>query len=274
MKKIVIANATESAVNSRGTMQQEIVRKVFPEEEIRVMLKQIQTRIIETSPRIKSANFESIGSQDLELMFQLYDENFLNNFFKNRPNAKVKFRMSRRMTSAGGKTTKLKKNGKVEFEICLSSVLLFNAFQNGQKNVVVNGVECSSRLEAALRIMEHEIIHLLEMMIFNESSCGKRRFRQIAGNLFGHRDVKHQLRTRREITQKELNLKAGDYVKFKFREVTKRGQVIRITRRATVMVKDCRGQYADDEGIRFSKYYVPLYYLELSKPPGNCRERR
>ncbi len=254
-------------------MQQEIVRKVFPEEEIKLMLKQIQAHIIGTSPNIKTANFDSINSQDLELMFQLYDKYFLNNFFKNRPGAKVKFRMSGRMTSSGGKTTKLKKNGKVEYEICLSSVLLFNAFQDNRKNVVVNGVECYNRLEAALRIMEHEIIHLLEMLIFNESSCGKRRFKLIAGNLFGHRDVKHQLRVRREIPQKELNLKTGDFVKFKFREVTKRGQVIRITRRATVMVKDCRGQYADDKGTRFSKYYVPLYCLELSKPPGSDRRK-
>ena len=274
MKKIVISKKSESAADSRGTMQQEIVRKVFPEEEISMMLKQIQNCIIETSPHINSANFDSISSQDLELMFQLYDENFLNNFFRNRPGAKIKFRMSRRMTSSGGKTTKSRKNGKVEYEICLSSVLLFNAFQNGRKSVVVNGVECNSRLEAALRIMEHEIIHLLEMMIFNESSCGKRRFKLIAGNLFGHRDVKHQLRARRETTQTELNLKAGDYVKFKFKEVTKRGQIIRITRRATVMVKDCRGQYADEEGTRFSKYYVPLYCIELSKPPGSTYSKR
>lgn len=274
MKKIVISDEAESANNSRGQMNQEIVRKVFPEEVIQAMLKQIQANIIAASPHIKSGNFESISPRDLELMFRLYDEYFLNNFFKQRPGTRVKFRMSRRMTSSGGKTTKLKKNGKVEYEICLSSVLLFNAFQDDGQKAVVNGVECYSRLEAALRIMEHEIIHLLEMVLFNESSCGKRRFKLIAGNLFGHRDVKHQLRARREITHKELSLKAGDYVKFKFREVTKRGQVIRITRRATVMVKDCRGQYADNEGTRFSKYYVPLYCLELTKPPGNGKKAR
>lgn len=255
-------------------MQQEIVGKILTEEQINQMRSWIQNRIFSESPRIKTGNFDSISSQDLELMFRLYDEYFFDRFFKSRSDLRVRFRVSRRMTSSGGKTTKLRRNGKVEYEICLSSVLLFNSFQGGQTKAVVNGVECFSRLEAALRIMEHEIIHLLEMIIYNESSCGKSRFKQIAGNLFGHRDVKHQLRTPVETARKVLNIKSGDYVKFKFQDVTKRGQVIRITRRATVMVKDCRGQYADAEGRRFAKYYVPLNCLESAKPPGSAGNHR
>ena len=228
--------------------------------------KLIEEKIISSSSYIESHNFDSISPGDLESMFYLYDKYFFENFFRNNKKLKLKFRLSKRMTSSGGKTLKKRCNGKIEYEICLSSFLLFNSFQNGQKTVIVNGVECSTRLKAALRIMEHEIIHLLEMIIFNDSSCGKRRFKNIVYNYFGHTDVKHQLKTPRETAFREMDLRNGDYVKFSYDGVTKRGQIHRITKRATVMVKDYRGQYCDCEGNRYSKYYVPLHILEKYTP--------
>ena len=52
----------------------------------------------------------------------------------------------------------------------------------------------------------------------------------------------------------------GSPVEFKFEGKLYQGRVNRITRRATVLVRDRKGQLFDD-GIRYAKFYVPLEQL-------------
>lgn len=92
-----------------------------------------------------------------------------------------------------------------------------------------------------MRILEHEIIHLLEMIIFKNSSCKNKRFKTIVKNIFGHSDVTHQLVTQKEVANKKMNLKIGDRVTFEFDGKRYFGFITNITKRATVMVRDKKG---------------------------------
>lgn len=218
--------------------------------------------ILARSENINEGNFKAISPLDLETMFHLYDRIFLMGYFESYKDLDISFRLSSRMTSAGGKTSKIRSNGRVEYEICLSTPLLFGTFLDVTRPITVNGVKCKDRLEAALRIMEHEIIHLLEMLEFGDSSCKRSRFKALVKNIFGHTDVTHRLVTPRERAHKKMGLKAGDRVKFLFDGVWLHGVIYRITRRATVMVKNDRGDYCDAKGNRYEKFYVPLGALK------------
>jgi hypothetical protein len=50
-------------------------------------------------------------------------------------------------------------------------------------------------------------------------------------------------------------------VEFDFDKETRHGFIHRITKRATVMVENQQGAYADPNGTRFTKFYVPLQCL-------------
>lgn len=145
------------------------------------------------------------------------------------------------------------------FEIAVSSVLFFESFDL-QKSSTVVGLRCQNRLEALQRVFEHEMVHLIEMLVWAESSCAKRRFRTLARNHFGHLESNHQLVTPKEAASHRFNIRMGDQVQFEADGQRKTGFVNRITRRATVLVRDLRGQVYDD-GKRYVRYYVPLSQL-------------
>ncbi|MCE1245906.1 MAG: SprT-like domain-containing protein [Firmicutes bacterium] len=227
----------------------------------------IYNRIVTETPNIRNENFEAISGKDLRAIFEIYDTHFFHGFFTSHFEEKkdreiITFRLSNRMTSAGGKTTKKRIGKLTEYEITLSSYLLFQAFNKADDEARVNGLICRSRLEAALRILEHEFIHLYEMIKYGDSACSSQRFKTFAADLFGHTHVKHELTVAKRT--RVCNIKPGDKVKFEYNDRVKTGVVYRITKRATVMVKDGRGTYIDGEGKRYSKFYVPLESLTLS----------
>jgi hypothetical protein len=61
-----------------------------------------------------------------------------------------------RVRTAGGPTVR------VEYEIAVSTLLLFQTFREPGRPVVVGGLVCRDRLDALQRIMEHELLHLAE----------------------------------------------------------------------------------------------------------------
>ncbi|MCD4784238.1 MAG: hypothetical protein K8T10_10505 [Candidatus Eremiobacteraeota bacterium] len=247
-------------------MRQYFLQLKYSKTKIRKIGKKISRRLIAESKYLTEPNFEQISRKDVAGMFWLYDEIFFNNFFKNNFENKIGFRLSNRMTRIGGKTTMRMARGKISYEICLSSELLFQTFDDVKRKVEVNGIVCFNRLEAAMRIMEHEIIHLLEMVLFGDSSCSAPRFKGIVKNIFGHTDVTHKLVTQRERAFKKLGLKVGDRVRFSYDEKYLKGIIYRITKRATVMVQDGKGTYIDKKGNRYSKYYIPLELLSPAVP--------
>jgi hypothetical protein len=165
------------------------------------------------------------------------------------------------MTKAAGLT---KYNRKTKnFELIFSIPLLLHAFNENQgKAFEVNGIMCNSPKEALMRVMEHEIVHVLEFIIKGNSSCSKKDFKNISYLLFGHTQTKHAI-TQEPVTPPEkYDFKIGQEVCFSFDGKNYTGIIHRITKRATVMVKSPKGIYTDKKGNFYAKFYVPLSMLK------------
>jgi len=227
----------------------------------------IYTRILNRTG-IDKGNFTRIWRRDLETIFELYDQGFFGGFFTKNCGDRLYFRLSRRMTKSGGMTKFYREEGK--YEISLAINLIFQTFHDVDREIRVNGIVCHDRLEATMRIFEHEMIHLLEFVLFGNSSCSRPRFRKLSRCIFGHTDVTHRLVTQEERAHKKFKLKVGDAVSFDYEGKMYTGFIHRITRRATVFVKDPVGGFTDRRGNRYVKYYIPL---ESLRPAGRCRER-
>jgi hypothetical protein len=111
------------------------------------------------------------------------------------------------------------------------------------------------------RVTEHELVHLVEMLIWNDGTCSEARFQSIASRYFAHADYRHALLTQRERALMRFNIRVGDRVKFSHDGKVLTGRVNRITRRATILVPDARGELFCD-GHRYVRYYVPLEKLQ------------
>jgi hypothetical protein len=207
-------------------------------------------------------NFTRVARDDLQRMCFLYDELFFQaKLIRAARGEGLSFGWSSRMTKNAGKTvTHYPRGGKRRFEIILSSTLLFQTFHDVSREVEVTGLRCRNRLEAMQRIVEHELVHLAEMLIWDDSSCAQRRFHGIAQRFFGHTEHKHDLITQQERAASKFRLRPGSRVRFRFEGKVLTGRINRITRRATVLVEDPRGERFTD-GCRYRRYYVPLEQL-------------
>lgn len=261
--KIVIDHSLpeSSDQDSKDLRNDEILNLGYDRSVIESKTRIIYERLLDGSKYLDQGNFNRIGSPDLKRMFELYDEIFFDGYFSKNCPDNVFFKISRRMTRAGGKTEVY--NDPKIYVIKLSSSLLFQSFKDEDREVVVNGIVCRDRLEAAMHIFEHEIIHLLEFVLFGRSSCSKPRFISLSNSIFGHIDVKHRLVTGYEIADKKYGINVGDAVSFEFEGELCKGHILRITKRATVMVSDPEGQHRDFGGKRYCKYYIPLDHLKL-----------
>ena len=225
--------------------------------------------VLRNSESISSPNFNEISSADLGLLFQITDEHFFDGtvgrLCEQKANRPLSFRLSTRMTSAGGMTTMSEKtNGKnkqeFEYEIAIATTPLFSTFKN-ESTAVVSGLQCLNRIQALQRIMEHEMIHLVEMLLWDDSNCQANPFKKIARRFFGHTESNHQLMTPKDVARKRLGISEGDLVTFSMEGRRLTGHVNRITKRATVLVASPSGEMYDD-GKKYSKFYVPLSRLK------------
>ena len=136
-----------------------------------VLQSSIGNRVLSSSKAMETRNFQQIAKQDLEVMAEAYDQQFFQGLCL--PLARsygLSFRLSSRMTRAGGKTTRTifrgtrARPGRTHYEIALSTSLLFQSFRKPGDTIRVCGHECQDRLTAMQRIVEHEMIHLCEML--------------------------------------------------------------------------------------------------------------
>ncbi|WP_435007045.1 SprT-like family protein [Tundrisphaera lichenicola] len=225
--------------------------------------------MLDRSPTIRTGNFESIAVGDLRLLFGLYDAEFfgglLTAMLGEQSAGEVQLRLSDRMTRAAGKTFWRRVRTKVgwrveersEYEIAVSTFLLFQNFRVSGRVVTVAGLVCSDRLVSLQRIFEHELLHLAEFLAIGRSSCSAELFRSLSRSIFGHSASVHELVTPREVAASAHSIRIGDRVAFDHEGVTQVGRVNRITKRATVLVEDPAGRPFSD-GKRYSTYYVPL----------------
>ena len=138
----------------------------MPEDEIRRRLLAIHRGLLGSSQDVREANFTSIHTADLAWLLGAYDDQFLGCLIREALSGVAPhFRLSTRMTKAGGKTTTFRSaTGDVRYEIAISCGLLFDAFREPDRRIAVCGVECGNRLEALQRIFEHELVHLMEQL--------------------------------------------------------------------------------------------------------------
>lgn len=238
-----------------------------PSNQILDTQKRIHRDMLSLSRTIDRPNFQRVGRDDLVRLIHLMDDAFFDS--RVLPIAKAEglnFKFSSRMTSAAGKLVTHYPNGSRDaprkFDLILSSTLLFQTFEDVDRPVMVTGRQCSDRLEAMQRVAEHEMTHLIEMLIWNDGNCSQSRFQSIARSYFGHTDYQHDLITQRERAAAKFNIRIGDRVYFEAQGGRVFGKVNRITRRATVLVQDPKGQRFSDGG-RYTRYYVPLEQLKL-----------
>jgi hypothetical protein len=246
----------------RGDLADLLVSQQLSEELIQEGVRGIHQDVLARSRYLRTPNFTAMHPADLELLFNSYDQRFFANRIRSALGVRpLRFRLSSRMTKASGKTTLfVARGGEEQFEIAIAVGMLFDGFKGTDRQVTVCGLQCEDRLEAVQRILEHEIVHLAEILCWKRSDCTAVRFQEIASRLFRHKAHTHQLITRRERAS-DAGVRVGVQVRFSFEGKRLTGRVNRITKRATVLVEDPEGaRYSD--GQRYKAYYVPIGGLE------------
>jgi hypothetical protein len=248
-------------------LQQRIESTTISTDEISARTHEIYETVLLESPRLDAGNFTVVHSDDVERLFDLYDRQFFDGGCRKLlGNTPLGFRLSKRMTQAAGKAARRelrRRDGAVvrtDYEIAVSTTLLYQTFQDEESPILLSGIPCRDRLEALQRVLEHETVHLIEMLLWTQSSCSAPRFQSIANRFFGHTEHRHQLITPRQRAFTEYGIRSGDTVSFRFEGRHYIGRVNRITKRATILVEDTRGpRYSD--GKKYKKYYVPVPML-------------
>ncbi len=236
-------------------------------EQVQVRTAQIHAAVLSQSKWLNDVNFTQIHPDDLRHMFVQYDALFFGGrIMKALGSTPLGFRLSSRMTSAGGTTltTTNRKTGQRRHVITASTAILFGCFQDDHRPLKACGIVCRDRLDALQRVMEHEIVHLIEQLAWQESSCAQSRFQSITRRFFGHTEHKHNLITPRERALVKFGIRAGMKVRFRIDGQEHMGVVNRISKRATVLVEDARGvRYSN--GKHYAKYYVPVQMLQAAE---------
>jgi hypothetical protein len=252
--------------------QAKLAALLFAAAEVSRRSRRIYEMMLDHSPQIRVANFTVIGTDDLERLFGLYDREFFRGLLgemllEDRAHP-MAFRLSRRLTRAAGQTMRQVRRApvdgtmseRVDYEISVSTTLLFSTFQNVERDVIVGGLTCHDRLEALQRIFEHELLHLAEFLGWGRSSCSAENFHALSRRIFAHEGVSHDLVTPREQAAIAFDVRVGDHVTFEIEGTRHHGRVNRITRRATVLVQSPSGELFSD-GRRYLTFYVPLALL-------------
>lgn len=233
--------------------------------EIADRTKRIRGDLLSKSKYIDVANFTRIHNDDLGFLLAHYDGIFFEGQIKELlGTTPLHFVLSKRMTSSAGKAARYteRSTGRHWYEISVATTLLFHCFGgNDHRPITISGIVCHDRLDALQRVMEHELVHLIEMLLWETSSCSNSRFHSITLRFFGHTENKHQLITPREKAMVAFGIKPGTTVRFRFEGVERTGIVNRINKRATVLVEDPKGQRYSD-GKHYAKFYVPVQLLE------------
>jgi hypothetical protein len=225
--------------------------------------------LLSRSRSLRKHDFSAIHADDLATLFDAYDSTFLRGGCRRAlGELRLDFRISTRMTRAGGKTFRYTpRNGPQWYEIAVSAPLLFQTFRDVDRHVTVCGRRCDNRLEALQRIFEHELIHLVELLAWNNSECSARRFQSITTRLFSHQAHTHNLITQSERAAAQFGLRPGSHVRFRFEGSVFVGVLNRVTKRATVLVESPRGERYSN-GRRYLKFYVPLEELTALHEAG------
>ena len=144
-----------------------------------------------------SHTLDGLNVTQLRDLFDLYDLHFFDNAFNRYlvpPNKfEVKF-TTHAVTTAGF----CKRTG-CEYYISINKSIFTDKLFTGaaQHFHAANGLVCRTKLDCLQLVMEHEMIHLLQF-IWHQCANTKQsahgvEFKQLAKNIFGHTETKHEL---------------------------------------------------------------------------------
>lgn len=245
---------------------QELFAKRYSDAEIFSKKQIIQNRLSNMQSNMSGNSITKLSEADLQDLFDGYDQMFFVQAFQNQFKGKLKFSLSPRLVKSAGKTLCPKHIAKmkpedVTIEIRMGTDFFFKFHDiKGEKKVC--GILTKSPMEALMTVFEHELCHAIEFLVFHNSNCKGKRFKNLAGNLFGHLESTHQLPTIRQIALETYGFNIGDSVSFFHKQQKLTGMLYNIQKRATVMVMDTQGALRDRKGNRYTKYYVPVKKLE------------
>jgi hypothetical protein len=224
--------------------------KMFTEEEIKRKRARIHRKMLKsgTTPDLRE------GKPDLRKLFELYDKNFFRGQIERKldaTNSTLDFTYSKH-TSTAGTCSKIGCKWKINIPIKLFQGL----FQKGEKNLLSNGIWCTSKLDCLQLTFEHELIHFLmglyqyqgkkpEYTQSADTFTGHGKlFQCMAFLYFGHTDYRHDLFKGEASTKlKKGEAQFGMRIKF-FNNKTQEEYHGRITKinpkRAVILLDDGR----------------------------------
>jgi hypothetical protein len=220
----------------------------------------IRDRVLQSSRTLDGPDFTRLHADDLATLMSAYDELFFAGGLRAAlGTTPLRFGFSTRATKRGGGTVRtVRTDGQVvRYGIVISTTPLMESFREAREDARVCGLACGDRLDALQRVMEHELVHLAEMLAWDASSCSKPRFQGIAARLFGHTSHRHEMLTPRQRASVAHGIRPGDAVWFEHDGKRYEGTVNRITKRATVLVPHPAGRAFSDGG-RYRVVYVPI----------------
>jgi len=239
----------------------------FDSDDAAARQRAVYDAMLRDAPAVRDPDFEHVTADDLAVLFDLYDVRFFDDelgaLVRERAAKPLAFTVSTRMTRSGGMTKQIgRRRGrkKPAYEIAIAARLLQLSYGAAPRPVHLCGLLCHNRLEALQRIMEHEIVHLVEMLVWDESSCKQPRFKSLVRNLFNHTAVHHEMIRPAEHAAHHHDVRVGQLVTFDIGGRPLVGRINRIHRRATLLVESPDGERYRD-GKRYAKYYVPLEML-------------
>lgn len=238
------------------------------------VVRRIRDEFVRATPHLVPGSVVGATNFDLVRLFALYDEHAFHGHFARRfadlGCGTPQLTFSGRLTASAGRTVKLTWREtaapaappRIAYRIEISIPLVLDSFREGAREVHSGGIVCRDRLDVVQRIMEHGLIHLLELIAWDHSDCSAPNFLWFASRLFGHTVPGHGLVTRRERAC-EAGLHVGDRVAFEHDGVRRVGRIGSIRRRATVLVEEPCPATATPH-VR--KFYVPIGMLRRAEP--------
>lgn len=176
-----------------GSLCEYMTRRLPPDEiDIR--------RALVVNRYAKSTNLVGMNKDDLETLFNLYDDIFFENSFRGYfrdSGSPFSIFFSKTLTKTAGRCTR-KPRPICEYSIEISIKImagLFSPTATGQNVHAANGLICRTRLGCLQLVLEHEMIHLLQFIYI---ACSSRQehgpeFKTLVKNIFGHTETTHDL---------------------------------------------------------------------------------
>lgn len=214
---------------------------------------------------IRYGEYPTLSEAMMKEMYEFYDANFFYGLLsKQVGNRAVTYKISNKATKSAGS---LRMGDPVRITL---SQPIFRDVVGNVDNLSVNGLSVSNRMDAIMRVMEHELVHLA----LSSSDTDKHAveghgtlFKAIVKGLFGHTETTHQLISKIpssvECLAKEL-LRVGDVVSYR----SKAGDIVT---GKVIKLNPVRAQLLLEGGVGCSVPYTMLFRAG-DRPPAIVSE--